>query len=139
MVAVDDEDPAVRHIQVVAGNRSPNGSAQAFRIEAVTVPGLDEPITLAVELGESAKSVDDLISKTNTDAPQRVDPQAVQATILHALATGEKSRTYLDQVCADDLGATTDTVYDAASPPSKTTAKSNHAKTEPPAAGTGER
>ena len=35
MIAVDDEDPAVRHIQVVAGNRSLNGTAQAFRIEAV--------------------------------------------------------------------------------------------------------
>jgi hypothetical protein len=62
MVAVDDEDPLTRHVQVVAGNRSLNGSAQAFRIEAVEVPGLDEPITKAVALGESAKSVDDLIS-----------------------------------------------------------------------------
>jgi hypothetical protein len=62
MIAVDDEDPAVRHIQVVAGNRSLNGSAQSFRIEAVPVEGLDEPITLAVDLGESTKSVDDLLA-----------------------------------------------------------------------------
>ena len=62
MIAVDDEDPTIRHIQVVAGNRSLNGSAQSFRIEAVPVEGLDEPITLAVDLGESTKSVDDLLA-----------------------------------------------------------------------------
>jgi hypothetical protein len=62
MIAADDEDPLLRHIQVVAGNRSLNGSAQAFRIDAVDVPGLKEPITLAVELGESAKTVGDLLA-----------------------------------------------------------------------------
>jgi hypothetical protein len=62
MVVADDEDPLVRHIQVVAGNRSLNGSAQAFRIDAVDVPGLKEPITLATALGESAKSVDELLA-----------------------------------------------------------------------------
>jgi hypothetical protein len=62
MIAVDDEDPLLRHIQVVAGNRSLNGSAQAFRIEAVEVPGLDEPITRAVELGASQKNVDELLA-----------------------------------------------------------------------------
>jgi hypothetical protein len=56
MIAADDVDPQIRHIQVIAGNRSLNGSAQAFRIDAVDVAGLTEPITLAVQLGESAKS-----------------------------------------------------------------------------------
>jgi len=60
MIAADNEDPLLRHIQVVAGNRSLNGRAQAFRIEAVPVEGLEEPITVAIGLGESAKSVDDL-------------------------------------------------------------------------------
>jgi hypothetical protein len=71
MIAVDDEDPLLRHVQVLAGNRSLNGSAQAFRIDAVDVPGLTEPITVAIELGESAKSVDDLLAtrarSTKTD------------------------------------------------------------------------
>jgi putative DNA primase/helicase len=62
MIAEDDEDPSVRHIQVVLGNRAPGGAAQHFRIEAVEVPGLKEPITKAVMLGESAKSVDALLS-----------------------------------------------------------------------------
>lgn len=61
MIAVDDRDEDVRHIQCVAGNRSRNGKAQSFRIDAVEVPGLTEPITVARDLGESDKSVDALL------------------------------------------------------------------------------
>ena len=109
MVAVDDEDPVLRHIQVVAGNRSLNGSAQAFRIEAVDVEGLAEPITRAVELGESEKSVDDLIGAKQGNS--RVAADLVRDAIVQALETGEKSRAYLDEVCADELGVNGDTVY----------------------------
>ncbi len=38
MIAVDDEDPLIRHIQVVAGNRSLNGSAQASGSRPSTWP-----------------------------------------------------------------------------------------------------
>lgn len=62
MIAHDNEDPALRHVQVVAGNRSLNGAAQMFRIEAVPVDGLAEPVTRAVELGASEKHVDDLLA-----------------------------------------------------------------------------
>jgi hypothetical protein len=72
MIAKDDEDPTVSHIQVVAGNRSLNGAGQAFRIDAVDVAGLKEPITLAVALGESAKSVDELLAFEQTRSRSRV-------------------------------------------------------------------
>jgi hypothetical protein len=111
MIAVDDEDELVRHIQVVAGNRSLNGSAQAFRIEAVDVEGLTEPITRAIALGESSKSVEDLVGTTPTGGKARVSSDLVQSTVLEALSTGEKSRGYLDAVCADELGVNPDTVY----------------------------
>ena len=110
MVAVDDDDPLLRHVQVVAGNRSLNGSAQAFRIDAVEVEGLSEPITLAVALGESEKSVEDLIG-AKPDGRVRVPAERVQEAILEALATGEKSRAYLDEACGDELGVNSDTVY----------------------------
>ena len=110
MIAVDDEDPLVRHVQVVAGNRSLNGSAQAFRIEAVEVEGLSEPITLSVALGESVKSVEDLVGAKPL-GKTRVAATLVQDAILEALATGEKSREYLDEVCADELGVKPDTVW----------------------------
>lgn len=107
VIAPDNDDPAVRHIQVVAGNRSPNGSGRTFRIDAVQVEGLTEPITLAVELGDSQKSVDELLS---VPAPSGKG-DAIQATLLEALSTGEKSRAYLDQVCHDEHGVDKDSVY----------------------------
>jgi hypothetical protein len=110
MVAVDDEDPLVRHIQVVAGNRSLSGSAQAFRIDAVAVAGLAEPITLAVPLGESAKSVEDLVG-AKPDGAARVAAELVQSAILRALETGEKSRAFIDEVCRDELAVSPNAVY----------------------------
>lgn len=111
MIAVDDEDPLVRHIHVVAGNRSLNGSGHTFRIEAIDVAGLTEPITRAVMLGDSTKSVDQLLAAPRVASDSRVPAARVQEVVLEALATGEKSRTYLDQVCADELGVKPDTVY----------------------------
>ena len=115
-----------------------NGSAQAFRIEAVTVAGLTEPITLAVELGESTKSVDDLISRTNTELGSNAStPTRSSRPSSHAVATGEKSRNYLDEVCSDELGANTDTVYKRGLIPLKDAGRIKPAKTARPDAGTG--
>jgi hypothetical protein len=110
MVAVDDENPLIRHIQVVVGNRSLNGAAQAFRIDAAEVDGLAEPITLAVELGESEKSVEDLLG-AKPDGEARVTPELVQEAVVPALESGEKTRGYLDEVCKDELGINPDAVY----------------------------
>lgn len=111
MIAIDDEDELLRHIQVVAGNRSLNGSAQAFRIEAVPVADLAEPITRAIDLGASSKSVDELLAAPKAETAGRVPAADVQAVILEALATGEKTRNYLDETCRDELGVNPDTVY----------------------------
>lgn len=61
-IAPDDEDDTVRHVQAVLGNRSALSGGIAFRIEAVPVDGLTEPVTCAVELGASTKDVDDLLA-----------------------------------------------------------------------------
>lgn len=122
MIAVDDEDPLVRHVQVVAGNRSLNGSAQGFRIEAVEVEGLKEPITLAVALGESVKSVEELVGAKPT-GKARVAADVVQKTIIDALTTGEKSRHYLDEVCGDELGVKPDTVWKSGLEPLRKTGR----------------
>ena len=111
MIAVDDEDPTIRHIQVVAGNRSLNGSAQAFRIDAVNVADLTEPITLAVALGESSKSVDELLAAEQTRSTSRVSAEELQELILRELASGQKSRDYLNAAAKDELDANADTVY----------------------------
>jgi len=65
--------PTIRIPCCVTSRSSPatahsNGSAQAFRIEAVDVPGLDEPITRAVGLGASGKSVEDLLARERPES-----------------------------------------------------------------------
>jgi putative DNA primase/helicase len=61
VMAADDEDELLFHIEVVAGNRGPSGQGRAFRIELVSVEGLLEPVTRAVEIGDSGKSVEMLL------------------------------------------------------------------------------
>jgi hypothetical protein len=60
-IAHDDEDKDVRHVQVIAGNRSATGGGVAFRVEPVLLEGLTEPVTLAVPLGASTKDIDILL------------------------------------------------------------------------------
>jgi hypothetical protein len=107
MVATDDQDPDTRHIQVMAGNRSRNGHAQTFRIEEARVDGLDEPVTVAVELGESAKNVDDLIgSKPGTESKSGT----ARELILDILEDGEQESDTLDARVANETGLAAQTV-----------------------------
>jgi AAA domain len=110
VIAADDEDEQIRHIQVVAGNRTLNGAGQEFRIEAVEVAGLAEPITLAVELGESGKSVDELLAK-QASSDKRVPAERVQEIILRELEQGERPRRELDEAVGRETGAKPDSVY----------------------------
>lgn len=109
MIATDDEDPLVRHIQVVAGNRSLNGSAQSFRIDAVPVPGLREPITRAVDLGQSAKSVDALLAVRGRDDTTRTDH--ARELLLDILdSEGEQESDALDARVARETGLAVTTI-----------------------------
>lgn len=109
MIAADDEDTAVRHIQVVAGNRSLNGAAQAFRIEAVPVEGLAEPITLAVALGESAKTVDALLAaRAGGDASRFGQARELILSILEN--DGEQESDTLDARVARETALAAQTI-----------------------------
>jgi len=110
MIAPDDLDPQVRHIQVVAGNRSLNGSAQAFRIEPVDVPGLDEPITRAVELGESSKSVDELLELRKVSDTKSGKARELLLDILDE--EGAQESDALDAHVAREIGLAARTVRD---------------------------
>jgi AAA domain len=108
MIAIDDEDPQIRHIQVVAGNRSLNGAAQAFRIDAVDVPGLTEPITVAVDLGASTKSVDELLAAGTVSSSKS---QSARDLILEILENeGEQESDALDARIAAETRITAKTV-----------------------------
>jgi hypothetical protein len=109
MIVADDEDPTLRHIQVVAGNRSVNGSAQAFRIEAVDVDGLKEPITRAIELGESAKNVEDLLQASADRAPSK-SAQAGELLLDILDEEGEQESDALDARVARETGLAVKTV-----------------------------
>lgn len=111
MVAKDDQDEAVRHIQVVAGNRSANGSGQTFRIEAVPVADLAEPITLAVALGESGKSVEDLLENRRTPETKTDRARELLLDILDDEGTQESDA--LDARVANETGLAAKTVRNA--------------------------
>lgn len=111
MIAKDDEDTALRHIQVVAGNRSLNGSAQAFRIEAVAVEDLAEPITLAVALGESRKSVEVLLENRSTPETRTDRARELLLDILDEEGTQESDA--LDARVANETGLAAKTVRNA--------------------------
>jgi 5S rRNA maturation endonuclease (ribonuclease M5) len=114
MIAVDDEDEDVRHIQVVAGNRSRNGSAQSFKIDAVPIDGLTEPITIAVPLGESSKSVDELLSAGTTKAARDSRTGEARELILDVLeGDGEQESDTLDARVARETGLSARTARNA--------------------------
>jgi predicted transcriptional regulator len=110
MIAKDDEDDHVRHIQVVAGNRSANGSARAFRIEAVPVEGLAEPITRAVELGESTKSIEALLAASAGAQPESRTSQARELILDILDADGAQESDALDARVAREVGLAAKTV-----------------------------
>lgn len=68
MIAADPDDPAIRHIQVVAGNRSAQRGGIRFRIDGVMLDGLTEEVPVAVELGASEIDIDDLFAPDVKDA-----------------------------------------------------------------------
>jgi hypothetical protein len=114
MIAVDDEDDEVRHIQVVAGNRSRNGAAQAFRIEAVNVAGLTEPITIATPMGESTKTVDQLLGVVPTTTTPASKTTEARELILDILETeGEQESDTLDARVAKETSLKATTVRNA--------------------------
>ena len=111
VLARDDDDPRVSHFQCVAGNRlPPDTPGRSLRLEGVKLDGLEEEVTRAVWLGESTKNVENLIGAT-TATTRRVPAAEVRALILCELATGPKSRDYLDASARDALGVNPDTVY----------------------------
>ena len=108
--ARDDQDEQVIHWQVVAGNRSGRGTARHFRIELRDI-GLKEPITYAVDLGDSAKDVDQLLE------PKRRPPRPVQLArelILDILDDeGAQESDALDSRVTQETGLAVKTIKNA--------------------------
>jgi hypothetical protein len=113
VVAADDEDDMLFHIAIAAGNRSARGAGRQFRIELADV-GLKEPVTRAVELGASTKSVDDLLGKAPDDRRAAVKRDGAAEIILRELAVEPRALDYLKAKCVAEVGASSDTTWRAA-------------------------
>ena len=107
-IAKDDQDPLIRHIQVVAGNRALNGKAQHFRIEPAEVEGLTEPITKCIDLGESQKDVDELLMMKIKEPSKTDKAKALLLDILEE--RGEQNSDKLDAEVAKTVGLATLTI-----------------------------
>jgi hypothetical protein len=111
-VAADDEHDMTFHIAVVAGNRSARGAGRMFRLELADV-GLKEPVTRAVELGDSAKSVDELLGQERVQG-RAVKRDGAAEVILRELAIEPRPLDYLKARCASETGCSGETAYRAA-------------------------
>jgi hypothetical protein len=104
-MAADDEEEMLFHIEVVAGNRGPSGQGRSFRIELADV-GLKEPVTKAVELGVSKKSVETLLG-----ANQQSKSGKARTLILELLeSVPEMESDQLDARVAQETGLVVGTV-----------------------------
>jgi hypothetical protein len=71
-VARDSEDPAVSHIQCVAGNRLPADTpGRMFRIEGAKLADFPEDITKAVWIGDSTQNVETLLRLGTDKEPSK--------------------------------------------------------------------
>jgi hypothetical protein len=107
MMAVDDVDENVRHVEVVKTNIGRKGEGRQFRVKFRDVevynPETDRmelrPVPYFEDEGPSTKSVEELLSaKASTD-----DPEAIDRSILAALieAGGTMPSTALDKATAE--------------------------------------
>lgn len=113
VVAADDEENLVFHIEVSAGNRSARGAGRTFRIELADV-GLKEPVTRAVDLGVSTKSVDQLLGQPADERRAAVKTDGARDVIIRELAIEPRQLDYIKAKCAAEVGASGDTTWRAA-------------------------
>ena len=115
-VVPDDDDADLFHIGVIAGNRSARGTGRTFRIELADMSehGLTEPVTRTVEAGVSNKSIDDLLGAAADEKRKAPKRDGARALILRELADKPKPLDHLKAVCAAEISASGDTVWQAA-------------------------
>jgi hypothetical protein len=104
----DNDDDNKRILEVVKSNGGPIGVARALRVELVPVPGLTQPQVILVDEGDSAKSADEALAASRQE---RAPKEKLQAAILEHLATGPKSRDYINQLAKDEFGLSADQTW----------------------------
>lgn len=111
-VVRDNEDPTVSHVQCVAGNRLPPGTpGRMLRIDGVLLDGLENEVTRATWIGDSAKDVGTMLAQSGTVTGHGPSKSAVaRERILDILdgVTSMESDT-LNALIADETGVTAKT------------------------------
>ncbi len=109
-VVRDDEDPALSHVQVVAGNRLPPGTAgRVFRIEGVALPGLASEVTRAVWVGDSVKDAETLLSAGRRTSKSAAARQLI-LDLLERAPGNEIESDALDAQVAQETGLAAQTI-----------------------------
>lgn len=107
-IARDDQDRAVRHIQVVAGNRAPDSKAQHFRIVPHKLDELEEPVTRCIDLGQSEKDVDELLALAIKEPSKTDKAKSILLDILEE--RGDQNSDILDAEVAKKVGLAARTI-----------------------------
>jgi hypothetical protein len=102
----------VRHIQVVAGNRSAIRAGTMFRIEPAMVGDLAEPVTRAVMLGASDKDMDELFAPSAKAASKSGQAAELILDMLEAAPGLEMESDALDALVAGELSLAARTTRD---------------------------
>jgi hypothetical protein len=96
-IAMDDQDQDVRHVQVIAGNRLPRGTAsRSFRIVGASVVEGGEPVAKAEFIEGNGKDVDDMLRSEQPDTKKR----SAEMQILDEL---EKANDLGEDIKSSDL------------------------------------
>jgi hypothetical protein len=111
VVARDDVDAQLSHVQCVAGNRlPPDTPGRMFRIEGVTLPGLENEVTRAVWLGDSGKNVETILASTGNGKEPTMSAEARELILDILENEGEQESDALDARVATATGASAKTV-----------------------------
>jgi hypothetical protein len=97
-VAVDNDDPSIRHVQVVGGNRlPPDTTGRAYQLVGVLLPGFKEEVTLMHKIGESMKDVESLLREGGKESSKSEQAREMILDLLDAASEPQKT----DVVVAD--------------------------------------
>jgi hypothetical protein len=110
-IAMDDQDEDIRHVQVVAGNRVPRGTAsRSFRIVGARVVEGGEPVAKAEFINGEGKDVDEMLKSepVRSNSRTRQTKMAMLDLLEDASDSGDsiESNALTDQVMAAVNGIT---------------------------------
>jgi len=106
----DNEDEALRILEVVKSNGGPLHVNRLYRMRLEPVAGLREPLPTLLDIGESKKSVDEILKAESTPGNKRAGAKDI---ILRELSAEPKTMQHLKEKCATEVGASGETTWRA--------------------------